>query len=386
MAFDQLETMALHIDMNMSDLNKSGYIHMDDTTNGTMYIIYHGSGQIPLLTQVFIGFYIFFGILIGLLNTLTIVAIAKSPELRTVTNMFVLSLSCADLLLSPTLIFINFLANIGEILGELGTRVIFTIFLSLMFMSSGTSLLSILAIAADRYFAVLHPYNYRQIVTKIRVKIAIIGIWVYCTIFMFSLVAYYIAQTPAQTFQRLSLLSVILPRPVYLGAVVSQIVICIIASVAIYVRIFFALRARHQKAASLRGKNPNVESAESRRTTTTMALVLGALIISWMPYAILSILGTENIFIKYNWFIMIDTTAILLLYANSFMNPIIYAARSHAFRQAYLRMMCCTCGVATGSPLLSGGAKSAKQGVRSGVDTINAGSRDANGKVKPVDV
>ena len=357
--------------------NNSVLTLLQNSTRNVTYRYYNNDDsdlRIPVVTLVIIAVYIFFGILIGFLNSLTIVAIARRPELKNVTNMFVLSLCCADLLLSPTLIFINFLPTIGRLVGTMWARVIYSLFLSMMFTSSGTSLLSILAIAVDRYFAVLHPYSYRQIVTPTRATFVIVAIWVYCTVLMFSLVAYYISLARPEVFLTLTLLSVILPLPVYLGAVVSQIVICLVASVALYIRIFFALRTLHQKSASLRSRTSGQhDSTESRRTTTTMALVLGGLILSWLPYALVSILTTVDVLEQYNWYIYVSVAAILLLYSNSFMNPIIYAARSAAYRQAYWKVLCC-CAGSTGSP------------VTASKSTTLVSHNDKNGNVAPVDV
>ena len=343
--------------------------------------------QKPLLMQALIGIYIVFGFVIGLANILTIIAIVRCPELKTITNMFVLSLSCADLLLSPTLIMIHFLEETSHVVGIKGARVIGSLLLSLMCTSSATSILSILAIAVDRYFAVLHPYNYRHIMTRPRATLVIAAVWLYCSIFMFSLVAYYVGHTSSRVLLKLPLLSVIVPTPVYMGAIVSQIVICIIASVALYVRIFLAIRRRHKMSAALRGRNPNLETVESRRITQTMALVLGALIASWMPYAVVSIVTTERLLHKYHWFTYVDTVAILLLYANSFMNPVIYAARSASFRRAYWRMVCCSCGVMYGSPMAfrgldtptSGSTKSAKETLTFEINNVNNQECPLNG-------
>ena len=301
--------------------------------------------ETPLLIHCIVATYITFSVLIALLNTLNITAILTCPELKTVTNMFVLSLSCADLLLSPTLIFVNFLPHTPKCLGVIGARVSATILLSVMYTSSGASLFSILAIAIDRYCAVIHPYNYRQLMTPKRATLAILAIWLYCTLFTSTLIAYYIAQTPPSIFVTLSLLSVILPFPVYLGAIVSQITVVLTISVALYIKIFIAIRRRHEASLTLRGRNPQTETVESRRITHTMALVLGALIISWTPYTILSVTVTQAAISRHNWLVYIAMAAILLLYSNSFMNPIIYASRCLAFRRAYWTMVCYACSM-----------------------------------------
>ena len=332
-------------------------INATQTTNASSsndsrvtYYIDAGNYETPILVHIFISVYVIFGIIIAVFNTFTIVAIVKCPELKTVTNMFVLSLSCADLILSPTLIFIHFLQDVALTLGLSWARVLAFCLLSLMFTSSGTSLLSILAIAVDRYIAVIHPYSYKQIMTHRRAIVVIVIIWLYVTSFMTSLIAYFLWKTHSSNFLHVSMISYIIPFPVYAGAVVSQILICIIASVALYVKIFVAIRRRHQASLSLRGRNPQTETRESRRITNTMAMVLGALIISWIPYALYSIVVTDNFIRRHNWIIYVSMFSILLLYANSFMNPIIYAARSNAFRRAYWKMMCCSCVNNPGSP------------------------------------
>lgn len=345
-----LESMFRNILKNATEADDNNATNANFVGNLTYSRNAQNSGM-PLLMHIIVAVYIVFGVLIAFFNTVTIAAIIKCPELKTVTNMFVLSLACADLLLSPTLLFVHFLPHTLELFGAPLTRILATSLLSLMFTSSGTSLLSILAIAVDRYFAVIYPYNYKQIMTPRRATFVIAIIWLYVTVFMTSLTAYYIWRTHPLIFVQLSMISVIIPFPVYLGAIVSQILISIVAGVALYAKIYIAIRKRHQASLCLRGRNPQTETVESRRITHTMALVLGALIISWAPYAIISVAATHEFIMRHNWMTYMWTFFTLLLYSNSFMNPVIYAARSMAFRRAYWRMLCCTCAPISGSPI-----------------------------------
>ena len=117
-------------------------------------------------------------------------------------------------------------------------------------------------------------------------------------------------------------------------------------SIAIYIRVFMELRHRVKHRMTLKNVSDGVRkvalSSETRRTTKMMAFVLGSIVLCWLPFTAVSTISTfipdEKHTISLKTVFLIT---LLILYANSFLNPLIYAWRSPLFRKAYATLLSC---------------------------------------------
>lgn len=136
-------------------------------------------------------FYTIYAVIIAVGNMLTIIAVGKFKYLQTSTYVFVLSLSVADLLLSPPLGGLRFVKYIQD---DLAVKILNAILLSMMCLSLNLSLMSLLAIAVDRYKAVITPYTYKSTMTVRRAQRVVSIMWAYGIITMVPTVTYYTFQ------------------------------------------------------------------------------------------------------------------------------------------------------------------------------------------------
>ncbi|XP_066603360.1 uncharacterized protein [Prorops nasuta] len=112
------------------------------------------------------------------LNAILLLAFLFRPGLRTISNRFVMNLTVSNLLtcaiLSPLLMLD---APLSSYAAE-GTGSICAISEGATALVTTSSVLSVLLIAIDQYFAVVDPLRYRSRIDKLKTGILILGVWV----------------------------------------------------------------------------------------------------------------------------------------------------------------------------------------------------------------
>lgn len=117
-----------------------------------------------------INFVVLFG------NSLVIIAVVRNRKLRTVTNIYIVSLACADMLLA---IFVLPFSAALEVLHFWPFGKPFcTMWLAIDVLLCTASILNLCAISLDRFIAVTKPIRYPSIVSKKRGKILVLCVWV----------------------------------------------------------------------------------------------------------------------------------------------------------------------------------------------------------------
>lgn len=117
-------------------------------------------------------------------NVMVCLAVCRSRRLRRVANGFVVSLAVTDLLLG--LLVLPFSATVELRSGNwsLGGALC-NIYISMDVLLCTSSILTMLAISVDRYLAISAPLTYPQRVTRVRVAMVLISIWVWSTAMSF---------------------------------------------------------------------------------------------------------------------------------------------------------------------------------------------------------
>ncbi|XP_031465012.1 histamine H1 receptor [Phasianus colchicus] len=109
------------------------------------------------------------------MNILVLYAVKTEKKLQTVGNLYIVSLSIADLIVGAAVMPLNivYLLNHAWTLGV--TACLF--WLSMDYVASTASIFSLFILCLDRYRSIQHPLKYLQYRTKMRASLVILGAW-----------------------------------------------------------------------------------------------------------------------------------------------------------------------------------------------------------------
>lgn len=316
---------------NVSQPNVSRAVFLNTLMNRSMGQVVADVG--PLF---FINLTALFG------NTLLCIAFFKNNHLRSVTNIFVLTLAVSDIIMSLTCMPLSEGSLIaGEwIFGDLlchfqGFLAHFLAFLSLQMMA---------ITAVNRYFRVIKPDLYKKIFTPgytslIIISASLLSVGILGSI-TFAQHGNLFVFHPGKTIC-VNLYRSLLSTQIY--TIFSSVAFVFLPAIVIiwcYAKVFRSIRrhfrrlaARKMSSASINIINP----AEIVVTRTVFAIVL-AFFLCWIPCIVIDLVDImrddwfdRRVYLAYTYF----------AYTSSAINPIIYGIMNRSFRVEYLKLLRC---------------------------------------------
>jgi len=276
-------------------------------------------------------------------NIFTLIAVKRTKKLHQVpANTYIVSLAIADgmigLLLPGTLLSSRTSSQ--------------TIWITLACLVRGpyygafsASLFTLLAIALDRYAAVIHPLNYKMRMTTNIALIVCVFIWIMQFVLWESITCYYGSLINVSKYIPAAAQD-IFPKKVVFLLTQIEILLPIAGNVVLYIFIYIKLRSRRAVIFASSGNNQTAtsecrSSAKARTFTKMMAFVLGYLILAWLPYYIIAPIHKVNDPSTPAWFVYLYDVVAFLFHSNSLINPIIYNWQNRDFRDAYAKILGC---------------------------------------------
>ena len=252
-------------------------------------------------------------IVIAIINGFTVVAFVRNRHLRKRTTYLIINLTVADLL-------------VGAVTGSLGMFLPYDghgfswqefIILTLINIFPAASLANLSLISLERLHATLFPFRHFLIDKGFYFKV-IIGSWI-ITLLLASMMSVLEQFELGQLVQYAQACSTFL-----------TLLIITASNVIIAIKVKSNPPPQHSSAA-----------ASERKLSVTLSIVTFVSILTILPISIwVTIYKYTFKQMSLAAFIQIHKTLVLLFYANSIVNPLIYAIRMHEFRKAVKELSC----------------------------------------------
>jgi len=330
-------------------------------------------------------------------NILVCTAVAIVRRLRTPSNLLIVSLAVSDLLVA---VMVMPFATMYEVMGRwaLG-KAVCDMWTSLDVLLCTASILNLCAISVDRYFVITRPFQYAMKRTPVRMAAMILAVWVLSALIsipplFISKAEYVVGQcmisqnfgyqlyaTVGAFYLPLSVMIVIYTRiylvssriasaearskpmvgnhPTTFGSttplrkesgVVHDVVVShnghrggSAGNELLMTATSSAAGGDQQHRFRLFGKSRlnRISSSNERKATKTLGVIMGAFSACWLPFFILALIKPfcdEPAQCIPHW---LSSLFLWLGYANSFLNPIIYARFNRDFRTPFKHILQC---------------------------------------------
>ena len=321
-------TFGVSSSMNSSDQGKQVCLYMQDYVWRKTYLTDHTYRN--LVASICVNSLAIIATI--LLNSLAIFALASKRSLQSNSNTLLACLAGSDLFVGTIGLTSSVAVNVKRALSIEPFCALETIHFIILVGPTYVSLGHVVLISVDRYIAIKDALRYRVIVTKQRIKKGTLAAWavgVYLTI-QEAVLAVTIKDA-ARMYSVYWTVSAVSTSVIGL-ACISGICYC-------YVYIFSEIRRQNKRLQTEQlSQEEGKRVKKDNKAAYTLGIILGVLVITYMPLMILLLLGsipahnksdTGTALISYSW----ATTFVLL---RSLFNPIIYCWRNENIRYAVL--------------------------------------------------
>ncbi|XP_017210358.2 somatostatin receptor type 2 [Danio rerio] len=267
-------------------------------------------------------------------NALVIYVILRYAKMKTVTNIYILNLAVADILFMLSLPFIAIqLAMVHWPFGATMCHVVITI----DSLNQFTSIFCLMVMSIDRYLAVVHPMKSIKWRKPQVAKATNVAVWVVSLLVILPVVFYSGLITKAEG----CFCSIVWPDPqgayqtafmIYtflLGFFLPLMVICLC-----YLLIIIKVKSSGIKVSSSKRRY------SEKKVTRLVSVVVLVFVFCWLPFYIFNMTSVTGTISDTPFLRSVFAFVVVLGYANSCANPILYAFLSENFRKSFQNVLC----------------------------------------------
>ncbi|CAL1603471.1 unnamed protein product [Knipowitschia caucasica] len=300
---------------NVSDSNATErVIHQDATSSMVITLIYFAVCAVGLCG-----------------NALVIYVILRYAKMKTVTNIYILNLAVADVLCMTSLPFIGLqLALVHWPFGEVLCRLI----MSVDSLNQFTSIFCLMVMSIDRYLAVVHPIRSTKWRKPRVAKVINLTVWGVSLLVIL----------PTMMFSGLDgvpVCGIVWPEPqdlyytafivytFFIGFFLPLTVICMC-----YLLIIIKVKSSGMRVGSTKRKR------SERKVTRMVSIVVAVFVLCWLPFYVFNVTSVSSAIIPTPVVKSTFDCVVVLGYANSCANPILYAFLSDNFKKSFQNVLC----------------------------------------------
>ncbi|XP_029018341.1 neuropeptide Y receptor Y8b [Betta splendens] len=222
-------------------------------------------------------------------NACLVLVVTRNKEMRNVTNVFIVNLSCSDILMCVVCLPVTIIYTLMDhwVLGEALCKL--TPFVQCISVS--VSVHSLVLIAAERYQLIVHPTGWKPAVSQSYMAVALT--WMVACLISVPFLSYSVLSLP---FHNLSVPFPVSDRPLCVeqwpsvqqrqayttSLLVFQYALPLVLIMACYLHIYLRLRTRRD--AVERGRSAGERRHKGAvRINTMLAAIVAAFAVSWLP-------------------------------------------------------------------------------------------------------
>ena len=269
-------------------------------------------------------------------NSLVCLVVLRNRPMSTAMNILLVNLACADMMvaifIAPQYILLHTYNHPKGLTGDYLCKLLTGG--NLMWTGSLVSVVSLIAVAFERYFAVLYPHDIKRRISKTKLKVIIPACWIFSFIWnlpLFLLVKYdkdldfcYQDWPPGWYINVYSF-----------GWLIFIGILPVTIMTGLYSRVVYQLWVKTSQAVDL----PQSAVIKSRKRVTKMVLsVTVVCAVCWLPNLITYVLDGLD-----SHGDVVHTTTVVLVTLNSAVNPIIYCFQSKKFRKYVKALLLLPC-------------------------------------------
>ncbi|XP_068134416.1 alpha-1B adrenergic receptor [Hyperolius riggenbachi] len=308
-------------------------------------------------------------------NIMVIISVVANRQLRIPTNYLIVNLAIADLLLSTTVL--PFSATLEIVKRWVFGRVFCDMWAAMDVLCCTASIYSLCAISIDRYIGVRYSLQYPTIVTRRRVLLALLCVWILSTVISIGPLLGWKQQGATDEF-----VCNITTEPFYaifssMGSFYIPLIVILVMYCRVYVvakritknleagvmkekadskdakELTLRIHCKNMQDGSPNSKTKNQQPRSSlslkllkfsreKKAAKTLGIVVGLFILCWLPF--FTALPLASIFEQLNPPETVSKIIFWLGYFNSCINPVIYPCSSKEFKRAFIRIVKCQWG------------------------------------------
>ncbi|XP_004705844.1 somatostatin receptor type 5 [Echinops telfairi] len=265
-------------------------------------------------------------------NALVIYVVLRYANMKTVTNIYILNLAVADVLF---MLGLPFLATQNAVsywpFGSPLCRLVMT----LDGINQFTSIFCLTVMSVDRYLAVVHPIRSAKWRRPRVAKLTSAAVWTFSLLMSLPLVAFADIQEGWDTC------NLSWPEPVALWAAAFIIYTSVLGFFGplLVICLCYLLIVVEVKAAGARAGCRRRRRSE-RKVTRMVVVVVVVFVGCWLPFFIVNIVNLAFILPEEPASAGVYFFVVILSYANSCANPVLYGFLSDNFRQSFRKVLC----------------------------------------------